>query len=113
MDPGETHEDAARREILEETGLQVDDVGPRIYQENIPLPYDDAIFPGAHQEFFAVSVTAEFEPDRSGWTESEHIDVTKWAWWTVEELRETQEPYEPRQLPDIMKSLFNAVERGH
>ena len=56
-----------------------------------------------------MSVAAEFEPDRSGWTESEHIDVTKWAWWTLEELRQTQEPYEPRQLPDIMKSLFNAV----
>ena len=113
MDPGETHEDAARREILEETGLEVADVGARIYQESIPLPYDDAIFPGAHQEFFAVSVSAEFEPDRSGWTESEHVDVTKWAWWSLEELRATSEPYEPRQLPDIMNTLFNDLAKGH
>lgn len=103
VDPGETHEQAAYREVAEETGHQLSSLGPRIFVENTPLPYDEAIYPGAHQEYFLARVDAEFEPDRSGWTSSEHVDVTDWRWWTVEALETTREPYEPRELVGLMR----------
>lgn len=109
VDPGETHEEAAKREVLEETGLVVADVGSKIYEERIPLPYDDAIFPGAHQQFFALAVDTEFEISTAGWTESEHIDVTAWRWWSLEELTHTSDPFEPRHLPGILERLFSTV----
>ena len=103
MDPGESHEQAAIRELAEETGLQLSAVGPRGFSEDVPLPYDEAIYPGAHQEYFVASVDQEYEPVTSGWTETERVDVTDWRWWTIEELQSTTEPYEPRQLTEIVQ----------
>ncbi len=111
MDPGESHEIAAVRELLEETGLVVSDVGGSVYQEDIPLPYDEAIYPSAHQEFFFHRVDREFEPDRSGWTESEMIDVTAWRWWSAEELESTDEPFEPAVLPQLLRRLISSKEQ--
>jgi 8-oxo-dGTP pyrophosphatase MutT (NUDIX family) len=111
VDPGESHEIAAVRELLEETGLVVSDVGESVYQEDIPLPYDEAIYPSAHQEFFFHLVGHEFEPDRSGWTESELIDVTAWRWWSAEELESTDEPFEPAVLPQLLRRLISSKEQ--
>ena len=105
MDPGESHAQAAVRELFEETGLVVETLGELVYSETIPLPYDEAIYPQAYQEFFVFRVDSEFEPDQSGWTESERIDVTHWRWWSAEELEATQDPFEPESLPQLLRRL--------
>jgi len=105
VDEGETHEQAARRELAEETGLQVSTLGPHVFTEIIPLPYDEAIYPGAKQEYYLVDVDAEFEPSSDGWTDSEHVDVTGWRWWTMAELSGTREAFEPRELISILGRL--------
>jgi len=111
VDQGESHGQAAVRELLEETGLVVSDVGESVYQEDIPLPYDEAIYPSAHQEFFFYPVDEEFEPDRTGWTESELIDVTAWRWWSADELESTSEPFEPAVLPQLLRRLIATKEQ--
>jgi 8-oxo-dGTP pyrophosphatase MutT (NUDIX family) len=94
------------RELTEETGLAVGEIGDMVYSETIPLPYDEAIYPEAYQEFFVLEVEDEFDPDTSGWTESEQVDVTAWRWWSADELDATVEPYEPSALPNLLRRLL-------
>lgn len=103
VDPGESHEEAAIREVTEETGLVVATLGPKVWVEDVALPYDEAIYPGAHQEYFLAQIEGEFEPDPSGWSDSERVDVTAWRWWNREQLLATREPFEPRQLPELLR----------
>lgn len=105
VDEGETHQQAALRELAEETGLRVTTLGPHVFTETIPLPYDEAIYPGAKQEYFLLDVDHEFEPSSEDWTATEHVDVTGWRWWTMAELSGTREPFEPRELISILGRL--------
>ena len=106
VDPGETHDEAAVRELREETGLILDAVpAPFLDVDFAPdqrwHPYDEG-----HWAWYLVPV-ARFEPDRAGWTDEEFADVLEWRWFSADELRaEHRSGYEiePPELPDLLEA---------
>jgi 8-oxo-dGTP pyrophosphatase MutT (NUDIX family) len=109
VEPGETHEEAARRELVEEAGLSVDDVGPCVWTRDHVIP-DPISFDVQRERFFLVRTTP-FEPrPRLSWDDLNAEGMTAIRWWTVDEIdgaRGTR--FGPRRLGTLLREL---IERG-
>lgn len=104
VDPGETHEQAAIRELFEETGLVVENVGESIFSIDFEVAWDAADHDRGHAEYYVVRCE-RFEPVSTNWTDDEHIDVTGHAWFTAEELLASSQPFEPYDLPRLLRTV--------
>jgi len=101
-DPGETPHDTAVRELFEETGLRVDDLGPLVASFDFDVNRPGARHSHAHWDFFQHVVDEPFEPSQDGWTDDERVDITGAHWWTLSELIASGEAYSPRILPRLI-----------
>jgi aspartyl/glutamyl-tRNA(Asn/Gln) amidotransferase C subunit len=105
LEPGETHREAARRELFEETALQVDDpaiVGP-VHSDVDEFPFDGIVY-RQEQQFFVVRVT-EWDVDTAGFDEVERATMDEHRWWSASELQATDETFYPANLPSLLRRL--------
>ena len=103
VDPGETHDEAAVRELFEETGLVVEGLGASIHSYDFDVAWDEADHDRGHAEYYVLQVDARFDPSSANWTDDEHVDVTAHRWVTADELVASGEPFEPPQLPELIR----------
>lgn len=101
---GETLEQAAVRETLEETGVRISDPGRPAFTRRVQwvfegVPYDQ------EETYFVVRVP-EVSPDDSGWTAVEKATIVGHRWWTIDELRRTTEVVFPEDLADRLSALL-------
>lgn len=99
----ETRLAALQRELLEETGLALDALGPEIWTKT-------AIFPmsrwDGQVDHYHLIRTDAFRP-APGMTTEQLADegVHEIRWWSPEELAATDVTFSPRGLPELIKDL--------
>jgi 8-oxo-dGTP pyrophosphatase MutT (NUDIX family) len=107
LEHDETHEDAARREVAEETGFELDEAGPWVWTREHIFRFEGRLY-RQQERYFLVEVPAfEPRPKLLGSTEAHVFGGLRW--WTLPELEDSDEEFAPADLPALMRGL---VEQG-
>jgi 8-oxo-dGTP pyrophosphatase MutT (NUDIX family) len=103
LEQGESFEAAAVRELFEETGLRVANVGASISERRFAmmLPSGETVL--SIERYFVVHTDNE-RVSREGWTAHEVRVMADHKWWSVAELRATSETVWPERLIEMLES---------
>jgi 8-oxo-dGTP pyrophosphatase MutT (NUDIX family) len=105
LEPGETHEEAIRRELAEEAGLEDFELGPAIWLRTHVFELGIGDWDGQAERYFLVRTTPfEPSPDLS-WAQLNAEFVTAIRWWSLDELDATDALFAPRRLPALVREL--------
>ncbi|MEP7081356.1 MAG: NUDIX domain-containing protein [Chloroflexota bacterium] len=105
LEPDESHDDALRRELREEVGLELEELGPCIWTRTHVIPFIGGRWDGQVERFYLVE-TEWFAPSPLLTVEQLRAEfVTEIRWWTVEELSSSSELHAPRRLPELLAQL--------
>ena len=104
LEPGETFEQAARRELWEETGRDDIELGPCVWHRRRMRTRKDGTAIDSRSQFF-LARSPEFEIDLGAVPAEE--DIEAYRWWSVAEIRaEGPERFIPRRLADLVDALI-------
>jgi len=107
IDDGESDEDALRRELSEELGLEDFELGQLLWTRTHHVPLVGGRWDGQSERFYLVRVPA-FEPaPRLTWEELRAEAMGEIRWWTLDELEAATTPFAPRRLPELVRALVH------
>ena len=105
-DEGESAEAAARREVLEETGIRLGGLGPVVLSRAVEFEFEgqwivqDEVFFIARVDSAGDAVAAL---DTSGWNDIERRSLSELRWWSLADLRTTAETIYPEELLEVLR----------
>jgi 8-oxo-dGTP pyrophosphatase MutT (NUDIX family) len=107
VDPAETFEEAAARELREEAGFELRTLGEAVREDEVEFGFDGVTY-RQRQRFYAVEVPVDADDidiDLGGWTDVERRLMNGYRWWTLDELESTSEAVYPPDLAALVRSV--------
>lgn len=104
VEGGETLDEAAVRETAEETGFEIGVAGPPLFTRSFQWVFEGRTY-DQEETYFLVRVSGG-RPADGRWSEVEKATIVGHRWWTIEELRCTDEAVYPEGLADILERFL-------
>ncbi|WP_147199823.1 NUDIX hydrolase [Pantoea sp. CCBC3-3-1] len=106
VEAGESWEQAACRELREETGIVREDPGVCIAERTFPMRLPDGSEVLADERFYAIEVS-DHEIDFAGWSDNERRVIDQSEWWTGEQLRCSEETIYPDNIAQLVSDFIS------
>jgi 8-oxo-dGTP pyrophosphatase MutT (NUDIX family) len=103
IEEGESPEAAARRELSEELGLHVNDLGPVVLRGRARFVYGEQVFD--QDEWHLLGRVADPEIRSSSPGDNEAAAVAAHRWWSLADLRLSTDRFFPVGLVDVADRL--------
>jgi 8-oxo-dGTP pyrophosphatase MutT (NUDIX family) len=104
QDTGETLEQTARRELAEETGIELDRLGPCLWIRETHFHYRGTSH--HRREHVYLAMTPAITPSRAPvHTENEKLGLIEHRWWTAPELARCRTKLLPPRLPELLEDI--------
>lgn len=110
VEAGETVAEAAVREVQEETGQVVTALGPVVLTRRFHWTFAGILYD--QEETYFLVRTPHFELDTAGWTDLERRAMTSHRWWSIDELRDTEETVYPVGLTRVLEENLDPRPAG-
>jgi 8-oxo-dGTP pyrophosphatase MutT (NUDIX family) len=104
LEPGETAEDAALRELREETGIETTELSPCVWTRVHRFEWGGQRYEQREQFFVARAVSSAISLGGCGDAEREFL--SEWRWWAAEEIAESDAVFAPRTLTKILPAIL-------
>jgi 8-oxo-dGTP pyrophosphatase MutT (NUDIX family) len=103
LEGDETYEQAAVRELREETGITAP-IGPCVWTRRHVFPW--RVAPIDQRERFLVVRVPDKGFSRDEWTVSELMHQSEARWWAVDEIAASDEWFAPRRLAELLPPVL-------
>lgn len=106
LEDGESFEEALKRELFEELGVRSDKDYLEIYHRNPLYTLSNGEYVQSIEKFFLVRMEEE-QFSYVNWTESEKQRMICGRWWSVEEIRQSEDIFFSEDIIRILTELSN------
>lgn len=108
VEGAETREEAALRELVEETGITEVELGPVLWRRRCSFPFAGRRWDQDEWYYLArTPLRADEVPGAVGLTELERRSVAGARWWTCQELTRAHETVYPTRLAELLRRLLD------